>query len=126
MILGNYTSHKIRNCLRLRKAELLCGGLGGLENHRTFIIGIEGVHMGSGQSLMVFFVGEGLADGNNTIACSIIKTVIDQLKNISQIEHSRHRSPLNYWVNVICGLFAYCHQPKKPGLHLERVLLPSA
>src|SRR5262249_11884614 len=26
---------------------------------------------------------------------SIIETVIDQLKNISQIEHSRHRSPTN-------------------------------
>jgi hypothetical protein len=26
---------------------------------------------------------------------SIIETIIDQLKNISQIEHSRHRSPVN-------------------------------
>jgi hypothetical protein len=37
-------------------------------------------------------------------------------KNISQIEHSRHRSPLNFLVNLMCGLIAYCHQPKKPGL----------
>jgi len=56
---------------------------------------------------------------------SIIETVIDQLKNISQIEHSRHRSQLNCWVNIMCGLIAYCHQPKKPGLHLEW-LLPSS
>jgi hypothetical protein len=42
-----------------------------------------------------------------------IKT-IDQLKNISQIEHFRHRSPVNFGVNVLCGLIAYCHQPKKP------------
>ncbi|MGB3766271.1 MAG: IS982 family transposase [Phormidesmis sp.] len=40
---------------------------------------------------------------------SIVETVIDQLKNISQIEHSRHRSPVNCWVNIICGLIAYCH-----------------
>lgn len=52
----------------------------------------------------------------------IIETVIDQLKNISQIEHSRHRSPVNGMVNVICGLIAYCHQPKKPGLHMEWAL----
>lgn len=57
---------------------------------------------------------------------SIIETVIDQLKNISQIEHSRHRSPNNCWVNVICALIAYCHQPKKPGLNLEWVLPPAA
>jgi len=49
---------------------------------------------------------------------SIIETVIDQLKNISQIEHSRHRSPVHCFVHILCGLIAYCHQPKKPSLHL--------
>jgi hypothetical protein len=49
---------------------------------------------------------------------AIVETIIDQLKNISQIEHSRHRSPVNFVVNLICGLIAYCHQPKKPSLHL--------
>ena len=29
----------------------------------------------------------------------IIETITDQLKNISQIEHSRHRSPANFAVN---------------------------
>lgn len=56
---------------------------------------------------------------------SIIETIIDQLKNISQIEHSRHRSPVNFAVNLLCGLIAYCHQPKKPSLHLEWALPPS-
>lgn len=53
---------------------------------------------------------------------SIIETIIDQLKNISQIEHSRHRSPVNFSVNLICGLIAYCHQPKKPSLNLDFAL----
>lgn len=57
---------------------------------------------------------------------SIIETIIDQLKNISQIEHSRHRSSINAMINVICGLIAYCHQPKKPSLHMEWALPPSA
>jgi len=47
---------------------------------------------------------------------ALIETINDQLKNISQIEHSRHRSPLNFVVNVLAGLIAYCHQPKKPAL----------
>jgi len=47
---------------------------------------------------------------------AIIETVNDQLKNISQIEHSRHRSPLNFLVNLMAGLIAYCWQPKKPSL----------
>jgi len=45
---------------------------------------------------------------------SIIETINDQLKNISQIEHSRHRSVYNFVVNILCGLIAYTHQPKKP------------
>lgn len=49
---------------------------------------------------------------------SIIETVNDQLKNISQIEHTRHRSPINFLVNLFAGLIAYCHQPKKPSLNL--------
>jgi transposase len=49
---------------------------------------------------------------------AIIETVVDQLKNVSQIEHSRHRSPTGFLVNVVCGLVAYCHQPKKPSLDL--------
>ena len=56
----------------------------------------------------------------------IIETIIDQLKNISQIEHSRHRSPVNFGVNLLCGLIAYCHQPKKPRLCLEWVFPPAA
>ncbi|HCF26216.1 MAG TPA: IS982 family transposase [Cyanobacteria bacterium UBA11049] len=57
---------------------------------------------------------------------AIIESVFDQLKNISQIEHSRHRSPVNCLVNIICGLIAYCHQPKKPSIALDHNLLPSA
>ncbi len=54
---------------------------------------------------------------------SIIETINDQLKNISQIEHSRHRSFDNFLVNLLSGLIAYCHQPKKPSLNLDQHLL---
>ena len=48
----------------------------------------------------------------------IIETITDQLKNISQIEHTRHRSPANFAVNLLAGLIAYTHQDKKPSLRL--------
>lgn len=53
---------------------------------------------------------------------AIVETIIDQLKNISQIEHIRHRSFLNFLVNLLCGLIAYCLQPKKPSLGLDTAL----
>ena len=46
------------------------------------------------------------------------KSVVDQLKNISQIEHTRHRSLTNCFINIIAGLIAYYHQPTKPSLNL--------
>ena len=51
---------------------------------------------------------------------SLIETVNDQLKNISQIEHTRHRGIGNFLVNLLAGLTAYSHQQKKPSLHLEK------
>jgi len=57
---------------------------------------------------------------------AIIESIIDQLKNISQIEHSRHRSPINFVVHLITGLIAYSHQDKKPGLHLDEHALLAA
>ena len=49
---------------------------------------------------------------------AIIESVVDQLKNISQIEHTRHRSLTNCFINIIAGLIAYYHQPTKPSLNL--------
>ena len=49
---------------------------------------------------------------------AIIETIIDQLKNISQIEHSRHRSVSNFFVNVLYGLIAYSRRSVKPSLGL--------
>jgi hypothetical protein len=44
-----------------------------------------------------------------------VETILDQLKHISQIEPARHRRPAHFRVNVIGGLIAYCHPPKKPS-----------
>ena len=47
---------------------------------------------------------------------SVIETVNDELKNICQIEHSRHRSFGNFLTNLISGLIAYSFLPKKPAI----------
>ena len=46
----------------------------------------------------------------------IIETVIDQLKSICHIEHTRHRSPVNFLVNLVSGLVGYCLKPRKPAI----------
>ena len=59
---------------------------------------------------------------------SIIETINDQLKNISQIAHTRHRSPTNFVANLLAGLLAYTFREKKPAIRFnsaERLLLPT-
>jgi hypothetical protein len=58
---------------------------------------------------------------------ALIEIINDQLKNVCQIEHTRHRSATNFLVHLLAGLTAYCHLPKKPSLHLDRTydVLPS-
>jgi len=43
-----------------------------------------------------------------------------------RLEHSRHRSLINFLVNLVAGLIAYCHQPKKPSLGLQSLALSGA
>lgn len=50
---------------------------------------------------------------------AVVETIIDQLKNISQIERSRHRSITNFFVNILCGLIAHRCRPSKPSLSLD-------
>ncbi len=52
---------------------------------------------------------------------SIIETVNDELKNICQIEHSRHRSVANFMANLVAGIIAYNFLPKKPSLKYETI-----
>lgn len=50
---------------------------------------------------------------------AIVESVMDQLKNISQIEHSRHRSVANCFVNLVAGLIAYTWRQKRPSLNIR-------
>lgn len=50
---------------------------------------------------------------------AIAETIIDQLKNICQVEHSRHRSPKNFFNNLFAALIAYNFNDKKPSLKVQ-------
>ena len=52
---------------------------------------------------------------------ALIETINGELKNIAQIEHSRHRSVVGFTVNLMAGLAAYSFFPKKPMIDVERV-----
>lgn len=53
---------------------------------------------------------------------AIIETANDELKNIAQVEHSRHRSFDNFIVNLLGAIAAYCLFPKKPCINVQRTL----
>ena len=47
---------------------------------------------------------------------SLVETVFGELKNLCQIEHSRHRSVTGFITNLLSGLIAYCWFPYKPTI----------
>jgi hypothetical protein len=51
----------------------------------------------------------------------IIETINDKLKNECQIEHTRHRSPAGFIINLLTGLICYQTSPKKPKLNIRSV-----
>ena len=53
---------------------------------------------------------------------AIIETVNNELKNIAQVEHSRHRCFDNFIVNLLGAIAAYCLFPKKPCINLQRTI----
>jgi len=48
----------------------------------------------------------------------IVETIIDQLKALCQIEHTRHRSSVNFIANVLAALAAYTLRPRKPSIKI--------
>lgn len=62
-----------------------------------------------------------LQDKINLRKRAVIESVNDELKNICQIEHTRHRSFTNFITNLIAGLLAYSFLPKKPSIYTEKV-----
>ena len=50
---------------------------------------------------------------------SVIETIKDELKNVCQIEHTRHRSVNNFATNLLAGLIAYNLLPKKPEMNID-------
>lgn len=54
---------------------------------------------------------------------ALIETVNDELKNICQIEHTRHRSFENFTTNLLSGLIAYSFFDKKPSINLQEDII---
>ena len=58
----------------------------------------------------------------------IIETINDQIKNLCNIEHTRHRSVYNFFVNILSGLVNYTFFQKKPSIKIsvsEKILMAS-
>lgn len=53
---------------------------------------------------------------------NIIETMIDQLKALYHIQHTRHRSPFNFLVNILGALIAYAWKPNKVGVKSNYLL----
>ncbi|WP_410520714.1 transposase [Candidatus Tisiphia endosymbiont of Dioctria rufipes] len=48
---------------------------------------------------------------------NLIETIFDYLKNKMNLEHTRHRSPINAFVHILFTLVAYSLKKNKPSIN---------
>ncbi len=53
----------------------------------------------------------------------IIESAIELMKHICNIDHTRHRSPMNAIINIFAGIAAYSHMDKLPHVKLNEFRL---
>jgi hypothetical protein len=100
----------------------LFGDKGYISKELTKILFVDGIHLITSirnnmkNSLM------DMCDKINLRKRSVIETVNDELKNMCQVEHSRHRSIGNFFTNLIAGLIAYNFFPKKPSIVYNTII----
>jgi hypothetical protein len=100
----------------------LFGDKGYISKELTKILFVDGIHLITSirnnmkNSLM------DMCDKINLRKRSVIETVNDELKNMCQVEHSRHRSIGNFFTNLIGGLIAYSFFPKKPSIVYNTII----
>ena len=87
---------------------------------------VDGIHLLT--RLKTNMKGSSLSAGQSLLIRkrAIIESVNDELKNIAQVEHSRHRSLHNFLVNMMSAISAYCLFPKKHSIRLEPVSDPES
>ena len=51
----------------------------------------------------------------------IIETIFGQLKDFRHLVHTKYRSKINYFTNVLSSLLAYMLNPSKPRIDLNRI-----
>lgn len=99
----------------------LYGDKGYLGQKLTELLFIDGVHLITSIRNNMKNVLMELKDKILLRKRSVIETVNDELKNMCQIEHSRHRSFTNFIANTIAALIAYSFFPKKPAIKYQPV-----
>ncbi len=51
----------------------------------------------------------------------LVESVIKELKTQTQLQHTRHRSFINFHVNMVSALIAYTYLTEKPSLNLREI-----
>lgn len=123
MSLGNVDDRKPVPNMTKRLSGKLVGDKGYISQKLTQLLGEENVQLITKvkKNMKNKFIN--LFDRLLLRKRAIIESINDQLKNISQIEHTRHRSVWNFYTNVTAGLIAYTFQAKKPNLQLRKDLV---
>lgn len=97
----------------------LFGAIGYISSFLFRMLSDKGIHLVTGMKSNMKNRFVKLTDKILLRKRSIIETINDMLKNICQVEHSRHRSLHNFIMNIIAAIGAYCFLDKKPSIQFD-------
>lgn len=100
---------------------MLFGDKGYISKELTKTLFIDGIHLVTSIRNNMKNCLMTMSDKITLRKRSVIETVNDELKNMCQIELSRHRSIGNFFTNLIAGLIAYSFFPKKPSISYNSI-----
>jgi hypothetical protein len=112
-------SMEVFNTLKKKLFGKLYGDRGYISSSLVEMLFQDGVHLVTGIKSNMKNRLMSLYDRIMLRKRSVIETINDELKNICDIEHSRHRSVHNFFMNLIAAIAAYNFFDKKPSIRVD-------
>jgi hypothetical protein len=113
---GNIDDRKPMESLFKHLKGIACGDKGYISENKATSLLAQGISFVTKTKANMKKVARSVFEKYLLGQRSIIETVIEQLKSICLIEHSRHRKPDNFLANTLAALIAYTLKPRKPSI----------
>lgn len=119
---GNVDDRKPMESLLKNLKGIACGDKGYISKNKTQSLFEKGLHFITKTKNNMKKIVRTNFEKYLLAQRAIVESVIQQLKSICLVEHSRHRKPDNFLANTLSALVAYTLKPRKPSINQRSIM----